>query len=332
MALGGCRPEAEPESNVVSDLAERGPLRFEVTVQPKEVLLGDPIEMSLRMHAPEDYVVLLPEADELGELEVRASATSDPLPTADGGLDWRRTYTVDSYSSGTLEIPPLVAKYARRPEEPDGEPEFDSELVTGTLKVEVRSALTSQDSMTTPRDITGTLSPQRPMRVWPWAVVVAIVAGVVCAGILLLRWSRRRHTRALPPMLPEVWALRMLGLLLPQQVESGQAREFYYSLSEVVRAYIEKKFTLAAPEMTTEEFLALLARDRAALPYDADRLRDFMEACDIVKYAAYAPRREDAEGALQTARAFVNATAAAVERSRAEATQASETHTGGQAA
>ena len=78
-----------------------------------------------------------------------------------------------------------------------------------------------------------------------------------------------------------------------------------------MRGYIERKFALAAPEMTTEEFLLTLARDRGALPYDSGRLRDFLEVCDLVKYAAVRPARDDAEQVLGTARAFVHATAAA---------------------
>jgi hypothetical protein len=115
-----------------------------------------------------------------------------------------------------------------------------------------------------------------------------------------------------PPILPEVWALRALAELASYDwVEYARVREYYYRLTEIVRSYVERKFGLAAPDRTTEEFLGMLARRRSALPYDAQRLRDFLEACDVVKYAALEPRREDADGALATARAFVHATAAA---------------------
>jgi hypothetical protein len=93
-------------------------------------------------------------------------------------------------------------------------------------------------------------------------------------------------------------------------VDRGRAREYYYRLTEIVRQYIERKFGIAAPEMTTEEFLNMLARDHGALPCQPDPLRYFLEACDYVKYAALQPRRDDAEGALATARSFVHATAA----------------------
>lgn len=311
MLLVGCSEPPPPEAGAVSDSAERGPLKMTVQVRPKQVWIGDPISIDVDFHAPDDYLARLPTADDLGDLEVIAEDESDPRPAADGGLEWRKSFTVESLVSGTVEIPPLVIKYARKPGEPDAKPEFDSELACGTLEIEVLSALTTQDSVDRPRDITGTVLPaEPPMAWWQWALIVGGAVLTVLLAYLVYRAIRRRRLRPAPPIPPEVWALRVLSELVAEWVEQGRAREYYYRLSEIVRVYIEKKFSLAAPEMTTEEFLITLARDRGALPYDADRLRAFLEACDLVKYAAYSPRREDAEQALSTARAFVDATAA----------------------
>jgi hypothetical protein len=50
---------------------------------------------------------------------------------------------------------------------------------------------------------------------------------------------------------------------------------------------------------------------RGALPYDRDSLGAFLEACDIVKYAALVPGVDDAAAAIQTAITFVRTTAGA---------------------
>ena len=85
--------------------------------------------------------------------------------------------------------------------------------------------------------------------------------------------------------------------------------------------------------MTTQEFLRTLARNRSALPYDPERLRAFLEACDIVKYAAYRPLPKDAEEAMRAARAFINATAIAVRQTGApRAGDGDRKPSGGQAA
>jgi hypothetical protein len=312
----GCRQEAPPEPNSLTDTAERGPFKFTVEVTPKQVWIGDPITIRLRVETPEGQVVQFPSAGDFGELEVLQIEASDPRPGAEGGLVWQQTITATSYGSGVVEIPALVVKYAEKPADASTQPSVEHELAIGSLKIEVRSALTSQDSVLQPRDITGTLTPpDRPLSAWAWAAIVSSVMAAAALVVWLIVWLRRLARRPAPPILPEVWALRELSLLEAASLaESWQPREFYYGLSEIVRVYIERKFSLAAPEMTTEEFLGALARDRGVLPYDAYKLREFLEACDLVKYAALQARPDDGQQALGIARAFVDATAAAAER------------------
>ncbi|MBU0638711.1 MAG: hypothetical protein KKB50_07595 [Planctomycetes bacterium] len=318
-------------TEAVSDTAERGPLRFTVKVSPSEVWLGDEITVSLDVHTPEDYLVRFPTVEDFGALEVAAEEARDPRPAPDGGLAWQQVFRITALHSGQLEIPPLVVPYARRPDEAVAQPRFEQELATGTLNVAVRSALTSQDTVAQPRDITDTLLPDKPpltTRQWVYGAAAALSA--LLALYVLHRVIRRRLSRPVPPIPAELLALRALSDLAMTDLIETDPRAYYYRLSEIVRTYIERKFALAAPEMTTEEFLGTLARDRGALPYDAERLRAFLQACDIVKYAAFRPRNEDAEQALSTARAFVDATAAAARQTAVSV--AGTDVTGGQAA
>ena len=313
LLLGGCRSQSDAESNTVSAAVERGPLRLTIDASPRQVLIGDPVRVELRVETPDDYVVDFPAAEALGELSVSKIDTPDARPGVEGGLLWQRTYTVEPLQSGTVEIPALTVKYARKSPGATTQPALDREAQAGPLKLDVLSALSARDNVLDPRDITGTLVPPRkPLPAWAWALIV--VGGLLGATllVLLIRWVERRARRPAPPLAPEVWALRALAELeTARLIESDQAREYYYRLSEIVRVYIERQFGLTAPEMTTEEFLLALARDRGAVPYDAERLREFLQACDMVKYAALTPGTQEAAQALGVARAFVDATAAA---------------------
>ncbi len=332
--VGGCRDEQTEKTDLVSDTAARGPIRFTVQAGPRDVTVGDPITVDLIAEAPGDYEVQLPAAEAFGELAAREIETLEPRPGA-SGVVWRRSFEVEPLVSGPLEIPPLTVTYTRQTGASETQPAPTNELETQALELEVRSVLTEADGPTQPRDITGTLLPPKPplelsrevLQRWAvWIGITAIVLALVAyAGYRTWRWYRRPP----PPILPELWALQALAELRGSDwVENGRFREYYYRLTEIVRGYIERKFSLAAPEMTTEEFLTMLARDRQALPYDAERLGRFLEACDIVKYAAFRPRREDAEEATSTALAFVHATAAAVATADA-ARAASRSESGG---
>jgi hypothetical protein len=313
LLLNGCSSESGGEGNSVTAVAERGPVRMTAEAAPRQVLIGDSITVSLRVETPPDNIVAFPAETELASEFFRKVEAAEPRPGAEGGLVWQCTLTADALESGLLQIPPVSIKYARQPTEPDAEPRFDRELAVGPLEIEVLSALTAQDDVLNPRDITGVLAPPRkPLPAWAWVLI--IVGGLLGIALfaLLIRWIERRARRPAPPIAPEVWALRVLAELeAAGLIEHGQAREYYYRLSETVRVYIERQFGLMAPEMTTEEFLVALARDRGAVPYDADRLRGFLESCDLVKYAALVPGTEEAAQAIGMARGFIDATAAA---------------------
>lgn len=316
--ISGCKPAPPPAPPTVSDSTERGPIKFAAQVSPKVAWIGDPITISLSAATPEDLVVQFPTKEELGEVNVRSVGEPEARP-AQTGTTWARTYVIDTLTAGTLEIPPLVMKYGKKP--PDGgEPTLDNELALGTMKVEIRSALTSQDSMVAPRDITGARGPTpAPWKWWQIALLAAwAVVTTVTVFALYDAWRRRGGRRARIAK-PEEWALAALDDLAKfDWIAAGAARDLYYRLTEIVRGYIESKFGLRAPEMTTTEFLNALARNSAALPYDNEKLGRFLEACDLVKYAAMTPRREDAGEALATAGAFVHSTAAAVVHAEAQ--------------
>jgi hypothetical protein len=319
--LSGCGEKPALPPDLVRDSVERGPLKFSVAAGPPVVGIADPITVTLSVETPSEYEVRFPEAGEFGG-KVRNLRSEPPAATPSGWL-WTQVATIESYTAGPLEVPPLVVRYGKRLSDA-AETQFDDELAVGTLRLEVRSALTSQDTVMSPRDITGVrLPPPRTLTAGEWALLGLSAAALTALTALLVRWCIRRARRPAPPIAAEVWAIHALEVLTREGlVERGQGREHYYRLTEIVRAYIERKFHLRAPEMTTEEFLTNLGRDRAALPYDAARLREFLNACDLVKYAAVQPRPEDAEDAMRTARAFVHATAAAAEedaRSRAAA-------------
>lgn len=328
----GCQREPAAPA-VVRDVVERGPLRLTVEAEPKEVTVGDMVRVRVMLEAPEEYEIQLPEAAAFEALPARVAATPEPRP-GERGTVWQREYVLEPTVSGKLEIPPLEARYLRHSTGIDTQP-AEQVIVSNPIAVEVRSVLTAQDKPESPRDITATRLPPKPPRpAWQWAALVGGVAAGAGALYFGYRAWRKWATRPPPPILPEVWALRALAELdaldwdAPEHVRTG-----YYRLTEIVREYIERKFGLAAPEMTTEEFLRALSRRPQALPYDAYRLREFLEACDRVKYAAMHPGVEETRGVITAARAFVNATAAAsVSPQAPNAATASPSAAGGQAA
>jgi hypothetical protein len=76
-------------------------------------------------------------------------------------------------------------------------------------------------------------------------------------------------------------------------------------LTGIVRRYIEATTGIRAPELTTEEFLRSI-RERRVFPTErASQFAQFLEAADMVKYAAQQPGTRQVEEAIARAQEFV---------------------------
>jgi hypothetical protein len=136
------------------------------------------------------------------------------------------------------------------------------------------------------------------------ALLLALVFG-------LYRFLNRGRVVAGPPPRPahEVALEALARLRAGRLIESGQHGELYIRLSAVVRDYLEARFRLRAPEMTTEEFLQAMQTSPQLSAEHRSLLARFLTEADLVKFARYVPSADDAERAYEAARRFVESTA-----------------------
>ncbi|MFC1632318.1 hypothetical protein ACFL2I_07165, partial [Candidatus Omnitrophota bacterium] len=127
-------------------------------------------------------------------------------------------------------------------------------------------------------------------------LLLYVLAGlVVLAGIIYLikYWQkRRRHKpRPEPPPRPadEIALEALAQLKVSGLAAEGKIKEYYFQLSDIVRRYIENRFSIRAPEMTTEEFLFSLKEAASLSAGHKSLLKGFLDLCDIVKFAKYGP-------------------------------------------
>jgi len=134
-------------------------------------------------------------------------------------------------------------------------------------------------------------------------LVPTLIAGAILIAVCALLMRRRPVT---------VRNLTLLEQTL-ENLESTQplmrpatAREFGSAASEVIRTYIEKRFSVVATQRTTEEFLqALLQGSNETLSRHRPLLAEFLQKCDFVKFAGASLEVSDMESLFQSARGFV---------------------------
>lgn len=150
--------------------------------------------------------------------------------------------------------------------------------------------------------------PARPL-VWPWLLGGALAAAAAYA-YKRLRGKPGSPLAPAPPVdtrTPQEIALADLAALEPLWTE-GKHREFYFRLTETLRAYLERRYAVPALKLTTHE-LARVLRDNELDRAAQTAFRGLFDRADLVKFAKVPPEAGQGPLDLETARRFVAATA-----------------------
>jgi hypothetical protein len=134
-----------------------------------------------------------------------------------------------------------------------------------------------------------------------WTSGAMAAVGLVIGTWRILRRPRRKQ--------PYEIALEKLEAARPL-MGSASAAPFSLAVSEIVRVFIEECLPVRAARRTTDEFLHDLVNmpDSPLAPHRA-ALADFLEHCDLAKFAKWSLTVPQMEAMLYSARAFVLAVA-----------------------
>ena len=133
---------------------------------------------------------------------------------------------------------------------------------------------------------------------------------LILLGILIYIYIKRRRARVVvvPLLPPHIEAMNELEQLYALKLWTGGRHKVYYTkLSDIIRVYIERRYEIAAMEMTSDEIFVNLREQK--LTYDADKmLREFLSLSDLVKFAKYVPDEQENELSFKQAYDFVTDT------------------------
>jgi hypothetical protein len=131
------------------------------------------------------------------------------------------------------------------------------------------------------QDIEDIKPPIAQQQVW-WLVGI-LATLLVLALVAYVFWPNRRKV-VLPPILPKEWAQAEL-LKLDSEIETLDPHEAAFRISGVLRGFLERQYGLRACRQSTEEFLVNTTHQRLFDPLRRERLQEFLEGCDELKFA-----------------------------------------------
>lgn len=263
----------------------------------KAVFIGETIRYTIDAASRRDLEVQWPvfKDGKIGDFEIKDSGRQEKKGFF-GGRVYRRWYTIAGYLIGKHDLPALDVNYRRT-----GARDW-SKKAANKIVISVVSVLPKGAKISDIRDIKGPIHLfEMP---WFWIGLAAILFGLIGLGIFITKKIQER-LRIRPPH--EI-ALKELASIREFLSKSGDVKEAYFRVSGCERSYIEARFDMAAPEMTTEEFLASLHESAGLSDSQKGLLREFLEACDMVKFARYMPKQEEVDSVFDTATHFIDET------------------------
>jgi hypothetical protein len=264
-----------------------------------EIRLSDVLEVTLTVDGRADLEVKAPRALTTAENWKVESPTAPIVISLERDRHrWRQLFLLYPLAPGrqVLDVQPLLYRERR------------GEWTTVNWKpivIEVATSVTQADARNL-RDITPIEEVPEPggsgMGLWLAAGAAAVVLGVV----VLLLWHRRRRP-APASLTPRQSAFRELdrisALKLP---DAGEVERFHTMLSNVIRRFLENCYGLPARRQTTPEFLRAMNSSNHLSPPQRALLHDFLDRCDLAKFAGDRPTSAKCRETEELARKIIS--------------------------
>jgi len=290
--------------------------RIRTAVDTTLVTVGDRITMTVSVEHRAGTRVVWPDSISLAPFEVLGARVGPTETDGDVSLS-SVTLTLAVFELGELEIPSFEVSV----EGPGDEAEF---LRTDRYGIEVLSV--GADDSGDIRDIRGPLGiPIGAITIALGGLLALVLAGLAYALYRRVRGRSRVETGARgPPPRPahEIAMEALAALEASSLLERRQVKDYHIEVSEILRTYVQRRFGVDAPEMTTIEVLSGL--DNAGVDGTVRKaLRRFLDQCDMVKFAKVRPEPEASHDVLTLGRQLVEDTIPAIPIPDADLAEAS---------
>lgn len=281
-----------------------GEISVKATLEPNEILIGQQSTYKLELIQPTTEKVSWPQfSDTLAtNVQILEKLKTDTVKISDGRISITTEYLVSSYDSGFYYVPEFLFETATEKvtSNPVG-------LTVNTVQVNEQT-----DDINAEKNIMS--APFSWIELARWSGIgLAAVLIIAIIVLLLMRFVFNKKVTILPETTEVVLPAHVVALQKLEQIKTekiwqqGQIKQFYTDITDVIREYLSGAYCINAMEMTTDEIVALVKKNK-----DLDEIRlvlkDMLELSDLVKFAKFVPLENENEKAVLDAFMIVEKT------------------------
>lgn len=272
------------------------------------IYIGDQIHFTITVDQPADIKAEIPQFKDTisRNIEIISGPVTDTAPAVNGRIKLIEKYLVTSFDSGYYNIKPIYAEVKTS----EGLKRFYSDY----SRLEVMKYRTAPaDSTAEIYDIIAPIkAPLTAGEVIPWVLAV-LIAAIVIWGVIRFIKSRKKEKKGpeiiINPDPAHVIAFRELEKLREEELwQKGETKLYYTRLTEILRQYLENRYSVYSLELTTSETLNALVKTGFKKDESYNKLRSVLTGADLVKFAKYKPEPDENENHFRNAWEFVKVT------------------------
>ncbi len=261
--------------------AQAPPVTIKASLNRDHVLMGEPMELKVEIKTgsslPVTKWVNLP--DSFNHLEVLSRSPVDSVTAASGTI-YRQSFTITGFDPGAWMIPALHITINKKV------------VYTDSLPVTIVPVALKDSAYHDIREIIDV-----PDAKTPWWYYLAGIVSLIALGALVWLWLKRNAGRSqttpgyahgLSPL--EEALARLRHLETERHIAKEEWKNYYTTLTDIFKTYIERKFNIPALQKTTDEVLLFLNSRGGKLMVNG--AAEALRISDAVKFARYCPPGE----------------------------------------
>jgi hypothetical protein len=278
-------------------------ISLDAKLDTNQILIGDQLYLTFTIEQSPNYRVNLPTINDTltKGIEVIDTYKPDTVTADDNNIVIKQKYKITAFEKGLYKIPsyPFAFKYNDRKDT----------LQSASLELMVNT-VPGIDTATTIKDIKAPIeAPVTFKEVMPYIGYSLLGLLVIAIIIFVLKRFKKKQPvfkPRIPEKLPYLIALEELDKLKEDKLwQKNEIKTYYSRLTNIIRAYIERRYDVKAMEETTSEILRDMKstdlNDRELL----EMLKKLLSLADLVKFAKGIPEPEENESHLDNAYTFV---------------------------
>jgi len=241
------------------------------------IRIGEEIQYTIEVEADSTALVLFPEGQSFGPLEVIESYKVDTSFAA-AKMRLIKKYGLTQFDSGTYKLPSQRVMIDDRGFNTDSSLIEVRDIPVDTLKQKMFN-------------IKPAIEVEGPSRDFTWLLYILLPI-IVLGGIAYLIFRRKKlkeeRERQLPPYEEAMVALQQLDA--SEFLNENKSKAYYSSLTEIVKRYLDREVDSTALESTSDEVIERLQlhKDAGSFDFDHDtiqKLAAIFKRADLVKFA-----------------------------------------------